>query len=79
MEAFSGTFVVDVHKHEHDSFDQLFPATHQHQNLQEVSWREKYNRISLDKAKAGLCNWDKLEQAPCSFEDRYTKFFIPGC
>jgi len=41
MEVFSGTFVVDVHEHEHDSFDQLFPATHQHQNLQEVSWREE--------------------------------------
>jgi len=42
MEALSGTFVVDVHEHEHDSFDQLFPATHQHQNLQEVSWRKKW-------------------------------------
>ena len=35
-EAFSDTS-VDVHEHEHDSFDQLLPATHQHQNLQEAS------------------------------------------
>jgi len=42
VEAFSnssGRFVVDAHEHERNSFDQLFPATHQHQNLQEVSWR----------------------------------------
>jgi len=38
---FSGRFDVDAHEHEHNSFDQLLPATHQHQNLQEVFYREE--------------------------------------